>query len=456
MSTEPRPSVGIVSLGCAKNLVDTQVMVGVLLTEGFAAAPRPERADVLLVNTCAFIGPARREAAAAIREACALKRAGHCRAVIVAGCLPQRYGRRLRRRFPAVDAWLGVDHLEDVAVVARRALGPRRRRAAPVAVTTPPAALFTPRLPALVLSGGPFAYLKIAEGCDHACTFCAIPAIRGHLRSRPLAALAAEARALLGAGAREIDIIAQDTTAYGRERRGAPRLAQLLRELDGIEGRFWLRLLYGHPAGVDGELLAAMAESRHLLRYLDLPVQHSHPAILRAMGRADTIAALPGLTERLRAALPGVTLRTTCLTGFPGETEEHFRHLLGYVAAARFDHLGVFVFSPEEGTPAARLPRRVPPAVAEERRARLMLRQQAVVRELNRARIGTTAELLLLRPAAGGGGRWLARAPWQAPEVDGLTRLAGAPAGARTGDFRRARIVGFRGCDLRAEDVGEA
>lgn len=455
MSTEDTISVGLISLGCAKNLVDTQVMAGVLLTDGLTLAPDPEHADVVLINTCAFVQAAREEAAAAIAEACRHKQAGNCRAVVVAGCLPQRYRARLRRHFPEVDAWLGIDQLERIAAIARRSLR-SRSGLAPVNVTAAPDKLFHPRLPALTMSGGPFAYLKIAEGCNHACAFCAIPAIRGRYRSRPLADLLDEARALLAAGMREINLISQDTTFYGRERPGVPRLPTLLRALDGLEGDFWLRLLYGYPARVDGELLDTLAAARHVLPYFDLPIQHSHPAMLRAMRRADTLAIMPDLPRLLRQALPAATLRTTCLVGFPGETEEHFSHLLDYISAARFDHLGVFVFSPESGTVAAGMSGAVPAAVAEERRQRLLLRQRAIVRERNRARVGEAATALLLRPPRRRGDAWLARLPWQAPDVDGATRVAALPAAARPGDFVKVRVTAAAGYDLRARTEASA
>ncbi|MDD5707330.1 MAG: 30S ribosomal protein S12 methylthiotransferase RimO, partial [Kiritimatiellae bacterium] len=448
--TERLLSVGLVSLGCAKNLVDTQVMSGVLLTEGLTLAPDPEHADVVLVNTCAFIQSARDEAGEAIARACAHKAAGGCRAVVVAGCLPQRYRQRLRSLFPTVDAWLGVDQLESVAAIVRRSVTTQvRRRRAEVDVTAQPRALFTPRMPALVFSGGPFAYLKIAEGCNRVCSFCAIPGIRGRQRSRRLPDLVAEARALLAAGMREINLISQDTTSYGGECRGAPRLPELLRALDALDGDFWLRLLYGYPSRLNDDLLATLADARHVVRYLDVPIQHSHPDILRAMRRADTVNVLPDMPRRLRAALPGVTLRTTCMTGFPGETEAHFRHLLDYVAAARFDRLGVFAFSPEEGTVAAELPGRVPAEVAEERRERLLRLQSEIARGIERARVGTGVRLLLLKPSARSQ-LWIARAPWQAPDVDGVTRVDGVAATAHAGRFVRARIAGIRGCDLRA------
>ena len=456
MSTDAPLSVGLISLGCAKNLVDTQIMSGVLVTEGLTLAHDADHADVVLINTCAFIASAREEAGAIIAEMSAHKARGGCRAIIVAGCLPQRYRGRLAEQFPLVDAWIGVDELEWIADVARAVVAtPRQRRAHPVVmVADTPAALFEPRLPTLVFCNPSFAYLKIAEGCNHACAYCAIPGIRGRLRSRPLRSLVAEARALLKDGRRELNLIAQDTMSYGRDRRGAPRFAALVRALDALPGDFWLRLLYGYPAHLDDALLDTLSRSRHVVPYLDLPIQHSHPDILRAMRRADTLGALPNLVSRLRARWPGVALRTTCLVGFPGETDAQFEHLVDYVKAARFDHLGVFAYSVEEGTAAAALPDPVPAAVGEARRDRLLRVQQRIARAANRARIGTETRVLLQRPAPSGRNRWIARAPWQAPDVDGITRVSGLPAAARAGDFAAVRITGLRGVDLAAEACG--
>ena len=505
---QPPTTVGLISLGCAKNLVDTQIMSGVLVTEGLALAHDADHADIVLINTCAFIASAREEACAIIAEMSAHKARGGCRAIIVAGCLPQRYRGQLVDQFPLVDAWIGVDELERIAEVAHllaaeggegetadgrewtrmkggaTASPPSRSdgawgtgvpdhnsgtpelpnsRTSPAApgggplvlVSDAPSATFEPRLPTLVFCNPSFAYLKIAEGCNHACAYCAIPGIRGRLRSRTRRNLVAEARALLKDGRRELNLIAQDTTSYGRDRRGAPRLADLVRALDALPGDFWLRLLYGYPAHLDDDLLDALSGSRHVVPYLDIPIQHSHPGVLRAMRRADTLATLPDLAPRLRARWPGVALRTTCLVGFPGETEAHFEHLVGYVEAARFDHLGVFTYSAEEGTAAAALPNPVPAAVAAARRDRLLAVQQRIAAAANRARIGTAARVLLQGPAPTGRNRWIARAPWQAPDVDGVTRVSGLPAAARAGDFATVRITATRGFDLGAVVRGE-
>ncbi len=449
MSNKPPLTVGLVSLGCSKNLVDTQVMCGVLLTEGIELAPNPDEADAVLINTCAFIQSARDEADSEIRRAIGLKAEGKIGAIIVSGCLAQRYGKEAAEKYPDVDAWLGIDHLEELADIVRRVTrkGAARKRAI-LDVSVPATALFEPRIPALSLAGGPFAYLKIAEGCNHACAYCAIPGIRGHLRSRPVDDIAAEARELLATGVRELDIVAQDVTAYGRDRHGGGRLPDLLRALDGFGGKYWTRILYGYPSLVDDVLLECFASLKHLCGYIDIPVQHSHPDILRAMRRADTVKHVASLPSRLRAACPEIAIRTTCLVGFPGETEEHFRHLCDYVRESRFDALGVFAFSREEGTPAADMPDQVPAEIAEERRDRLMRIQRKVQREAAKSRIGTKTTAMLLRPASHG--RWEARTEWQAPDVDGVTFVAGCGRNASPGDFVRVTLEGVRGYDLSA------
>jgi len=442
-------SVGFVSLGCSKNVVDAQVMAGFVLDDGLVLAPSPEAADVVIVNTCAFIGDARAEAAEAILQVCALKTAGGCRGVVVTGCLAQRYGDRLLQSFPDIDACVGVDALDRIGAIIRRVAAGERGI---VAVTATPSRLFSPTRPTLSFSGGPFAWLKIAEGCSHACAFCAIPGIRGTLRSRPMAEVVSEARALLGAGAGELNLIAQDTTAYGRECREPGGLAALLRTLDVLDGRFWLRVMYGYPSLISDALLETIATSRHVCRYFDVPLQHSHPDILRAMRRADTIKPVATLAARIRNAVPGAVLRTTCLVGFPGENDAHFEHLLATVTQARFDHVGVFVYSPEEGTASYRMDAVPPPEVAAERRQRLMLAQRRIVDEKRRELVGTHADALLIRSSRPLRGRptWEARLERQAPDVDGVTRVVGVPAHAKPGDWARVALTGGRSYDLYA------
>jgi ribosomal protein S12 methylthiotransferase len=447
-------SVGFVSLGCAKNLVDSQIMAGTLLEEGITLAPAPEQADVIVINTCSFIKDARDESADAIRSACRLKAAGRCRAVVVAGCLPQRERDAVVERFPAVDAIIGVDALRKLGNVVRRIqngedsireLSGASRR------------LFEPGRRLVVLSGGPYAYIKIAEGCNHRCSFCAIPGIRGKYRSRPVARIVREAQRLLEAGCRELNLVSQDTTAFGMDLPGKQRLPDLVRALGGIGGKFWIRLLYGYPTRVTNELLEAMGETPGVCRYIDVPVQHADPGVLRAMRRADTVQAVAELPGRVRRALPGAALRTTCLLGHPGETEAGFQRLLRYVDKARFDHLGAFVFSPEDGTPAAALPGRPEGEVAERRRGQLLERQLEISRAHAAARIGVCMEVLLERPARDADTTaWAARSAGQAPEVDGITLVRGVPEAIKPGTFARVRINASGDYDLEATWEAEA
>lgn len=442
-------SVGFISLGCSKNLVDSQVMAGYLKRDGIALAPSPEEADVILVNTCAFIEAAREEAAEAILSACAYKKQGGCRAVIVTGCMVQRYRARLKRVFPEVDAFLGVDELERTGGVVRDLA--EGKTCGVIAQGRQPVKLYTPLYPTLLFTGGPFAYLKIAEGCSHRCAYCAIPGIRGRFRSRGAEELVSEASAMVAAGVREINLIAQDVLLYGRDKKGAPCIADLMRRIDALDGDFRFRLLYGYPGGVTDAVLDVLKTGRHVCNYLDLPVQHSHPDILRAMNRGQAVEATRDLAGRLRQAVPGIVLRTTCLVGFPGETEAHFEHLMQYAAQARFDHLGVFAYSPEEGTAAFTMPGVPPASVAEERCRRLMDLQKGIVAGHVRALTGTEDTVLLLRretPTV-----WVGRLPRQAPEVDGETRVTHVPRTAKAGDFLRVRITGGQDYDLEARVI---
>lgn len=442
-------SIGIISLGCSKNLADSEVMAGYILKTGYQLAPTPDRADVILINTCAFIEPAREEAAENILAACEHKANGACRAVVVTGCMPQRYRERLAEAFPDVDAFLGVDELDRLPEVLK-ALEAKKTVDLTIAPGLP-VRTFEKPVPALRLTGPVFAYVKIAEGCDHACAFCAIPQFRGHLRSRPIASIVEEVKALLATGTREINLVAQDVTAYGRDLRNGTTLAELIRQLDALEGDFWIRWLYGFHNHVTDELLQVMANARHAVPYFDLPIQHSAPSVLRAMRRADTIKAIDDFPTRLRSAVPGATLRTTCMVGFPGETEEDFQSLLAYIEAAAFDHLGAFIFSPEEGTHAATLPDLLDPETAQRRHAELMLLQKKIAKKRNRSRVGLVAQALVLDYDEADGA--YARLQHQAPEVDGLTHITHVPDEVKPGDFVTVKITGARGYNLTAKLV---
>ena len=437
-------SVGFISLGCAKNLVDSEHMATVLRTAHIRLAPSPEEADIILVNTCGFIGDAKQESIDAILRACALKQQGACRAVVVAGCLIQRYREQLRKAIPEVDAFIGLDQLDELDAIVRRL---ERGESGILRVSTVSRKIFNPLPSRIVLTGGPFAYVKIAEGCNHQCAFCAIPGIRGRYRSRSMRDIVHEAESLLASGIKELNLISQDTTRYGCDLDGAS-LPKLLRALGRIGGRFWIRLLYGHPAHLSDELLETMGEIPQVCRYLDIPIQHAHPDMLRAMNRAGRARAVRAFPERARRLLPGVTLRTTCLVGFPGETAAHMDELTGFLREAQFDHLGVFAFSREENTVAYDLPGQVSDAVARRHRARLMRVQQDIVFRKTEAMVGTKATALLLHPARGGG--WTARSASQAPDVDGVTLVRSIGKEVKAGRFVQICYAGAVGYDLHA------
>ena len=447
-------TIGLISLGCSKNLNDSEVMAGLLLQGGYKLAPTPDVADVIWINTCAFIEPARAEAAENIMAACEHKANGNCKAVVVTGCMPQRYREQMFDAFPDVDAILGVDELDNLPSVLKalekRGCGPEVE---PLPVTIAPGLpvrTFNKPMPALRLTGQVFAYVKISEGCNHACAYCAIPQFRGRLRSRSMEDILSEIRELLETGTREINLIAQDVTAYGMDLRdGKSSLAALLREIDAFEGIFWVRFLYGFHNHVTDELLEVMAGSKHILPYFDLPIQHSVPSILKAMYRADTVAAIDTFPERLRQAVPGAVLRTTCMVGFPGETEEDFKALCDYIRRVRFDHMGSFVFSPEEGTKAAEMDGRPDDEIGERRRAELMAIQHDIAAEKNHDRIGLESDALVVDYDDGEG--VYVRLPHQAPEVDGVTHVLQAPEDIVPGDFVRVRVTDVEEYDLVAE-----
>jgi len=447
MKPPARVRVGFVSLGCAKNLVDSQIMAGSLMAQGMELASSPEHADIVVVNTCSFIADARDESTQAIRDACMLKRDGRCRGVIVCGCLSQRYRDSLAARMPDVDAFIGVDELDELPRIARRVAA---GESGIINVSASPTRLFDP-LPGhrVILSRGPYAYLKIAEGCNHGCAFCAIPGIRGRYRSRPVASIVREAASLLDAGFRELNLISQDTFSYGRDLGDGATLVRLLRELDGIGGDFWMRLLYGYPTGVTDELLDTMGSLPRICRYLDVPVQHRDPRILEAMRRGGTLKALPALVSRIRSVLPGAAIRTTCLVGFPGETETEFENLASFVREMEFDHLGVFVFSPEEGTPAFDMAGAVPSPVAEARRVKLLEMQRDVVDRRQAALVGKQADLLVER--AGKARKTVCgRTRRLAPEVDGEVLVRNAGENVKPGSFLSVRYTAADGYDMEA------
>lgn len=370
-----KQNVHIISLGCSKNLVDSEEIRGLLLQGGFRFTEKAEDADILIVNTCGFILPAKEESIEAILQAVKLKENGGIRSLIVTGCLSQRYRNELKKELPEVDAFFGVDEIADVA----RFLLHRDAAAAPRSLMTP----------------GHYAYLKISEGCDNRCAYCAIPLIRGKQRSIPPEKILKEAEYLAGLGVKELIVIAQDTTAYGRDLRDDVHLRDILRELDGMEAFPWIRLHYAHPAHFDPALIDVINNSGSILPYIDIPIQHIRTDMIRAMGRGRDGEHIRKLITKLRAEIPGLALRTTIMVGFPGESDEAFAELADFVKEVRFERLGVFTYSPEEGTPAEILGDPVPAHVKQERMETIMQLQQEISLENNRSLTGSSQRVLI-------------------------------------------------------------
>lgn len=431
-------SVGLISLGCAKNRVDAEHLLGGLCARGFALVEDPARAEVVVVNTCGFLREAVEESIEEILKAARLKETGECRVLVVAGCLPKRYP-ELARELPEVDQFFTP---EDVARI------PDVLSGAEAAAAAAPETL--PR----VLTQLPHsAYLKVAEGCSNRCTYCTIPSIRGSFRSFSLEPLLAEARALAAQGVVELNLVAQDVTSYGRDRGEPDALPRLLDALEEVEGLRWLRLLYGYPGPLPPGVEERLAGGGKLVPYLDLPIQHIHPRILQAMGRRTTAAqveeTLLGLLERV----PGLVLRTTAIVGFPGETQAEFQALVDFVERVRFHHLGAFPYSPEEGTPAARLRPRVGRRVARERLDRLLEVQAGISEGRNREFLGRELDVLI--EGVEEEGRPVGRTYGQAPEVDGHTVLRGlGDEVVEIGAFVRARVIAASEYDLEAQVLG--
>jgi ribosomal protein S12 methylthiotransferase len=428
-------TVSLVNLGCPKNQVDAEVMLGQLTAAGYEVTGAADQADLVVVNTCSFIQEAKEESIRTVLQAAGLKRTGRCRALVVSGCLAQRYGQELPVLLPEVDAFVGTGEFPRIAEIARRVL--RQPRGERLWVTGH-SALVTADLPRRLLTPGHTAYLKISEGCDRTCSFCAIPAIRGRMQSRTQEDLLAEARRLAASGVREVILVSQETTGYGADRGESNGLVSLLTGLLEITSLRWIRLHYLYPTQITPELMALLGAEPRLCRYVDLPLQHSQGPILKAMRRGGNDRSLRRLVSRIRQAVPDVTLRTSFITGFPGESQEEFQGLLAFVKEMQFDRVGVFCYSDEEGTAAAGLHPKVPRRVAEARRARLMTVQARIAEEKGRAMIGSVQEVLVDGPAAEFPGLLCGRTRAHAPEVDGTVYLQGPAVGA--GTFVRARI----------------
>lgn len=409
-------TIGTISLGCTKNLVDTEVMLGLLTQEGYSITPNAEEADIIIVNTCSFIEEAKRESIETILEMCHMKERGRCRNLIVTGCLAQEYGTKLFREIPEIDALLGSGEFTQIVpvITALIASDPRDH----LHLLNTPSYIYDHTAPRLRSTWGHLAYVKISEGCDHCCSYCLIPRLRGGYRERERESVVTEVEALVDEGVKEICLIGQDTTAF----EGLPTL---LERLASISEAPWIRLLYAYPFSLSRDLIKVMAEYPAILPYLDIPLQHSHPRILAAMNRPRDVRRVEGFIDYARSVIPDMIIRTTLMVGFPGETEGEFDHMLRFVRRMRFDRLGVFSYSREKGTAAARLPNQVPRRVKQTRYHEIMGLQSGIARKKNRALIGRISTAICDYTHPHRQGVMVGRTKGQAPDIDGVTFIRG-------------------------------
>ena len=463
--------IGMISLGCPKNLVDSEVMLGLAQQAGHLLTRDAAEADVLVVNTCAFIDKAKQESVDAILEMAEYKKHGRCRTLVVAGCMAERYRTELQEQIPEIDAVIGTGEVPAIVTllggsVARRSDEPvviplLRSDGEPIRTkdqrpqtTDLPTYIYDADTPRLLATPRHYAYVKIAEGCDYKCAFCIIPTLRGHYRSRSAASILQEADRLAANGVKELLLISQDTSFYGVDRGERGALARLLRALNEIDGLAWIRMLYLYPTTIGDDVLEAMAESEKVCKYIDLPLQHASDAVLKRMKRPGTRAGYEQLLDRIRRRLPGVALRTTFIVGFPGETEDDFRELQGFVDAVGFDHVGVFTYSHEENTSAHALLDNVPAGTKRRRQSRLMRAQEHIVSRAQASRIGRRVRLLVDGPSDEHELVLRARLEGQAPDIDPLVYLTDCdPSEIPPGTFIEAEIVGSQSYDLVARPL---
>ena len=437
-------NVLFVSLGCDKNLVDTEVMLGLLASRGHQMVDSEDMADVIVVNTCCFIHDAKEESIQTILEMAEYKKEGTCKALIVTGCLAQRYRQEIIDEIEEVDAVLGTTSYDKIVDAIDEALAGHK-----MVEMTDLQALPVVESKRLVTTGGHFAYLKIAEGCDKHCTYCIIPKIRGNFRSVPMERLLKEANELAEQGVKELILVAQETTLYGKDLYGEKSLPKLLKELCKINGIQWIRILYCYPEEITDELIQVIKEEDKICKYLDLPIQHASDAILKRMGRRTSKAQLVEIVEKLREEIPEIALRTTLITGFPGETAEQHEELMEFVDMMEFDRLGVFTYSPEEDTPAATMPDQIEESVKEDRQADLMELQQEIAFELAEDMIGEEV-LVMIEGKVADENVYVGRTYKDAPNVDGLIFVESAEE-LMSGVFARVKVTGALEYDLIGE-----
>lgn len=449
MSNLAKQKVSMVSLGCPKNLVDAEVMLGVLSQQGYEITMDEKEADVIIVNTCSFIKEAREESVDAILDLADRKSDGNCKTLVVAGCLPQRYQEELAKELPEVDILIGTGDYPRVAEI----LAEHHAGDAQIKYVGDPNYIYDEDLPRLNSSPGWYAYLKIGEGCSNCCTYCVIPSLRGPYRSRPMDALVAEAERLVKGGVRELILVSQDITRYGSDMDDDSSLAGLIRRLAAIEELKWIRLLYAYPDGISDELIELFKTEPKLCNYLDIPIQHISDNVLQRMKRRSSEEQIRTLIARLRSEIPGITLRTSLIVGFPGETVDDFLNLTQFVEKAQFDRLGVFCYSREEGTPAAEMPDQVSERVKRERHRKLMKAQARVSFRRNRAMVGQTEQVIVEGYSEETELLLKGRTSRQAPDIDGQVYITSGHA--EIGDIVACKITDSSDYDLVAEMIEE-
>jgi ribosomal protein S12 methylthiotransferase len=446
--------VGFVSLGCPKNLVDSEVMMGTLATAGYEITNSADDADTVVVNTCGFIESAKQESIDAILEATELKSEGKAKRVVVAGCLVERYRDDLMKELPEVDAFIGTSQVGDILKAADDAFDAKKLTITPVGNKTS-TYLYDEYTPRMRATESHTAFIKIAEGCDRPCAFCSIPSMRGSFRSRRFGSIIEEARSLAKQGVKEVVLIAQDSSRYGEDLGEVDLLAQLIRALGEIEELEWVRVMYAYPTHISDAFLAAIAETPKAVKYLDMPLQHASRNVLKLMKRGGNRESLEKLIRRVREKVPGIAIRTTFITGFPGETDEDFEELIKFVQNCRFDNVGVFTYSDEEGTPAFDLPNKVDPKTAKKRRDRLMKEQAKISRELNKAKVGKTFPVIFEGLSQESDLLFQGRLEGQTQEIDGYILINDMPDNfePRIGDIYNVRITEAHDYDLVGEIV---
>ncbi len=442
---EPKGTYAFVSLGCPKNLVDSERMLGLLQIDGYKLVNQPDGADFVVVNTCGFIERARTESFAAIDEMLALKQSGRTKGVIVSGCLAERQKEDLLTDRPGIDFLVGVFGREEITRVADRLVGNLEEQRT---VFQPAPIRALPDTNRLRITPRHFAYLKISEGCDRLCTFCAIPKMRGKHASKPIEEIIREAEQLVADGVRELIIVAQDTTYYGLDLYGEPRLPELLRKLEEVRGLDWIRLMYFYPMYITDELADIIGGSSRIVPYIDMPLQHINDTMLRRMARRVTRSETEGLIGKLRGRIPNLAMRTTFITGFPGETDEQFEELVEFTSQQKFERMGVFTYSFEPGTPAVNLEGHLPEEVKDARRDRLMEVQQEISFAWNEAQVGKTLDVILDSPVEGEKNVFIGRSMADAPDVDGLVFVTGNKQKLKAGQIVPTQIVATQEYDL--------